>query len=107
MRGEGIEATKRALRACLLHLAEMSSKHKGRVHSLKQRMSVEGLLMPAADSCINFNIVGFGTSHRALFGDDSGWNGVSVDEANLAHAHQYVETLAADMGGTDLLVSVR
>ena len=45
-----------------------------------------------------FNIIGFGTSRQALFGESKPY-----DEQSLAEASAHVAAMAADLGGTELL----
>jgi Ca-activated chloride channel family protein len=49
-----------------------------------------------------FNIVGFGSGFRPLFAES-----LPYDEASLALAHTYVESLDAEMGGTEILEPIR
>jgi len=49
-----------------------------------------------------FNIVGFGSTHEALFDKSRGY-----DERSLADASKHVSELAADLGGTEILPALQ
>lgn len=49
-----------------------------------------------------FNIIGFGSSHEALFPESRPY-----DQSSLAEASAHVAALAADLGGTEILPALR
>ncbi len=61
------------------------------------RNALQLCLRSLAQGC-RFNIVSFGSSHASLFPESRAY-----DERSMAEAAAFVGTLAADMGGTELL----
>lgn len=91
----GIAATDSA-KGEIVFVVDRSGSMGGR--SIEEARNALQLCLRSLPAGILFNIVGFGSTFQKLFPESRAY-----DEISLAEANAHVKTLAADLGGTEIL----
>lgn len=94
--GEGGTGAADAARGEIVFLVDRSGSMKG--SSIEEARNALQLSLRSLPAGILFNIVGFGSTFEKLFPKSRPY-----DEKSLAEASAHVKTLAADLGGTEIL----